>query len=228
MLQGAGVERGARVLDAGAGKGRTVAALRAAGYDATGIEPSQRGLDAASAAGRPVVRGELETHSDSALDAVVLWHVLEHIGSPGAALSRTREWLGNEGVVVVAVPNLASWQARLGGRSWMHFDVPRHRVHFTVAGLHALLRRSGFEPLRTSHFVWDQNPVGMWTAMLSAWLRLPPGYPFLLLKRAAPASPALLARLALGLPLAPAALLAETAAGATRRGGTIACIARHR
>src|SRR3712207_7784147 len=45
------------------------------------------------------------------------------------------------GALLVGVPNLDSLQARLAGSAWYHLDLPRHRTHFTVAGLHALLRR---------------------------------------------------------------------------------------
>ncbi len=42
------------------------------------------------------------------------------------------------GVVVVAVPNTASLQARAFGDRWFHLDLPRHLVHLSAA---ALLRR---------------------------------------------------------------------------------------
>ena len=43
------------------------------------------------------------------------------------------------GTLVVAVPNLGSVQARIGGDRWFHQDVPRHRTHLTPAGASALL-----------------------------------------------------------------------------------------
>src|SRR5436190_2159200 len=68
-------------------------------------------------------------------DAVVLWHVLEHLADPGEALRRIRRWLRPSGALVVAVPNLSSLQARIGGDRWFHQDVPRHRTQFSRAGL---------------------------------------------------------------------------------------------
>ena len=53
-----------------------------------------------------------------------------------------------------------------------------------------------------------------------------PGLPFHLLKRNARARPRDVALLALGVPLAPVAVLAEALAAAAKRGGTVAITAR--
>jgi SAM-dependent methyltransferase len=217
LLRRAGLPPGARVLDAGAGRGRLVAALRGAGYEASGIDPS--GRDEAVAA------RSIEAHSDSGLDAVVLWHVLEHFDEPAAALGRVRGLLRPGGLLLVGVPNLASLQARIAGEGWLHFDAPRHRVHFTAAGLRRLLERSGFRPGPEAHMVWEHNPASMWMALLGR-LGMTPGFPFHALKRNVEARPRDLALTVLGIPLLPVALALEAAAAATRRGGTIATVAR--
>ena len=216
LLRRAGVRPGARVLDAGAGRGRLVAELRRRGYDARGIDPSGRGTG--------VVTASIDEHEDSDLDAVVLWHVLEHLEDPAAVLGRVRGWLRPGGALLVGVPNAASLQAVLAGEGWLHWDAPRHRVHFTPAGLRAVFDRSGFELRSVSHMVWEHNPASMWMAVLSR-LGLPPGYPFHLLKRNVDVRPRDIALLGLGVPLAPVALAAEFGAAATRRGGTVAAVA---
>jgi SAM-dependent methyltransferase len=107
----------ARVLDAGAGQGRFVAGARAAGYDAAGIEPALRGVQRAALAGVPVRRASIERAEiePGSLDAVTLWHVLEHLEDPGEALTRISSWLVPGGGLLLGVPNLASLQARVAG-----------------------------------------------------------------------------------------------------------------
>lgn len=227
ILRRAGLAPGARVLDAGAGRGRLVAALRGAGYDARGIEPSARSAGMAQAAGEPVEQRPIEEHAEDGLDAIVLWHVLEHVDDPRATLERLRCWLAPGGLLLLGVPNAASWQARIGRDGWLHFDAPRHRSHFTPLGLELLLDRSGFAPGRVHHLVWEQNPHAMWMAMLTR-LGMRPGFPFHLLKRNIDPRPRDLALLGLGVPLGPVALAAELAAAAARRGGTVAALARAR
>jgi SAM-dependent methyltransferase len=217
----------ARLLDAGAGRGRFVASARAAGYTAFGIEPAVRGAQAARELGVEVAQAGIEDALIPAgsLQAVTLWHVLEHLDDPAAALVRIAGWLGPGGALLVGVPNLDSWQARVGGARWYHLDVPRHRVHFTPAGLAALLRRAGFEPVRTSHVLLEHNPFGMWQSALSA-LTSEPSYLYNLLKRNAPVRARDLALTVAFVPLAPLAALAELVAGLRGRGGTIAVLAR--
>ena len=227
ILDRAGLRPGARVLDAGAGTGRLVEALRRSGYEARGIEPSARSQAIARAAGRPVAQADIDSHRDDGLDAVVLWHVLEHLDAPAAALARAHGWLRAGGLLLVAVPNVESLQARIGGPGWLHLDAPRHRTHFSPRGLESLLASSAFDLLRTHHLVWEHNPAGMWMALLTR-AGMTPGLPFHLLKRNATPSPRDLALLAAGLPLAPLAVALEAAAGAGRRGGTIAAVARRR
>ena len=151
--------------------------------------------------------------------------MLEHLDDPRAALERARSWLRPGGVLLVGVPNIATWQARIAGTRWFHLDAPRHRVHFTPPGLEAALTSAGFEPPRLHHLVWEHNPGAMWMALLSR-IGMTPGFPFHLLKRNVDARPRDVALVALGVPLLPLALIAEVAAGALGRGGTVAAITR--
>ena len=224
ILRRTGTRRGARVLDAGAGSGRLVEALADAGFAAEGLEPSARSAGLAQAAGRAVRRQRIEDHNDAGVDAVVLWHVLEHLDDPLPVLEHVRGWLRPGGRLLVGVPNIDSDQARIAGAGWLHLDVPRHRSHFTPAGLDALLRRSGLEPLTTHHTVWEHNPAGMWMALLTR-AGMAPGLPFHLLKRNARARPVDVALLAAGVPLLPVAVAMELFAAASRHGGTIAAVA---
>jgi SAM-dependent methyltransferase len=220
--------RGARVLEVGAGDGKLVAAMRAAGLNARGIDPSPAACEAAVAAGVEVANvgvDEAEVEPGS-LDAVVVWHALEHFDDPLSSLRRARTWLAPGGALVVAVPNLASLQARIGGDRWFHQDVPRHRVHLTPAGATALLTRAGFATARIRHLLIEQNPLGMWQTLLNR-LTSERDYAFRLLKRDLPESGGTARRRDLAVTvvagplLAPVAALAELAAGIARRGGSI-------
>jgi SAM-dependent methyltransferase len=225
FLRRAGLQPGERVLDIGAGPGRLVAALNDAGMRAAGIEPSRRSAALARQSGLPVERRDLFEHADSNLDAAVIWHVLEHLDDPPAALVTVRGWLRPGGLLLVGVPNLASVQAEVAGEGWLHLDAPRHRVHFTADGLRRLLVRSGFEIVRTHHLVLEQNVHGMWFALLTR-LGMRPGFPFHFLKRNIDARGRDLALTALGIPLIPVAALLEGGAAVVHRGGTVAVVAR--
>jgi SAM-dependent methyltransferase len=219
--------RGLQLLDVGAGRGRFVAAARARGYDARGIEPSLRGAGAAASIGAPVERAGVQDAvvADGSLDAVTAWHVLEHLDDPGGALGRIAAWVRPGGALLVGVPNLGSVQAQVAGERWYHLDVPRHRAHFTLAGLDALLRAHDFEPVRTTHLLVEHNPFGMWQSLVNR-VTHQPSYLYNLLKRNARVFSLDLPITVAALAFAPLAAAAEAAAGIARRGGTIAVLAR--
>jgi SAM-dependent methyltransferase len=216
-----------RVIEVGSGRGRLVAALRSRGYEAVGIEPAGAAGEAASR-GLPVEPVALEDADfpPGEADLVVLWHVLEHLGDPHGALGRIRPWLRAEGHLVVAVPNLDSLQARIGGDRWFHQDVPRHRTQFTARGLELLMRRSGFAPAPARHLVMEQNWLGMWLTLLNR-LTIDRDVPFRFAKRdldygsRSEAARDALVSVVAGVPLIPIAVSLELLAGLARRGGTV-------
>ena len=214
----------ARILDAGAGRGRFVASARAAGYEASGIEPGRRdaGGDIDGVERISIEEARIEPGS---LDGVTLWHVLEHLDDPRLALRRIHEWLAPGGGLLVGVPNLNSLQARLGWPRWYHLDAPRHRTHFTPGGLERLLASEGFTTRRTYHVLLEHNPFGMWQTLLSAVTRNP-SYIYNLLKRNAPLRSWDLVIAVAAVPLFPLAAGLEALAGWMGLGGTVAVLAR--
>jgi Methyltransferase domain len=209
------------VLDVGAGDGALLDALRARGREAVGLEREP---------GRPEVReGDLAEEPEGTQAAIVFWHSLEHLQDPGAAIDRAPALLLDGGVVIVAVPNSASLQARAFGDRWLAIDLPRHLVHLSAAALLTRLRSADLQVERVSYlrggqvvFGWLHGIVGLLPGRPSLYdaLRRPAA-------RSAPMSTGIrfltLASAALVLPLAATAALAEVA---LRRGGTVYVEAR--
>lgn len=217
----------ARVIDAGCGRGRFVAAAAAAGYDSAGVEPTERGnFGARNMYGIELIQADIETApvTPGSCDVVSLWHVLEHVPDPGQIVDVLKDWLRPGGGLLVGVPNFGSVQARVARTRWYHLDLPRHRTHFTEAGLHALLARHGLVVVQSDHQMMEHNWFGMWQTAVSRFTSRP-SYFFHLLKRNAPVKSADLVISLLALPLVPLAILAELVSGARRSGGSIAVLA---
>ena len=208
------------VLDVGAGDGTLIDALRALGREATGLERNPTREDLSD---EPLeeVKGEWA--------AVVFWHSLEHLPSPGDAIRQAARLLLPGGVVVIAVPNNSSVQAQAFGDQWLHLDMPRHLAHLSTESLRRGLRDSGFKVERVSFVRGGQIMVG-W---LQGLVGLLPGQPDLYqaLRREGargvdqPASTRLLA-VAAGVVLAPVAAMASGAEIALGRAGTVYMEAR--
>jgi SAM-dependent methyltransferase len=137
------------LLDVGAGRGELGFVLARLGWQVTGLEPSAEACQQGRSRGLQLVEGTLCTADPAELgeayDAVVFQHSLEHVAEPKEDLARARELLREGGLLLLLLPNFDSWQRRAFGSAWLHLDLPRHRTHFTAAGLEQLLARSGFE-----------------------------------------------------------------------------------
>lgn len=144
-----------RVLDFGCGPGYLLDAFRRRGWEAQGAELDDRtAAHARSVLGLPVETGvgDRWPWPDRSFDAVVLWHVLEHLADPQATLARAHRVLRPGGVLMIGVPNFASPEARLARAGWFHLDVPRHLIHLEPGWLAAALEASGLEVRGRSFF----------------------------------------------------------------------------
>src|SRR5919202_5891427 len=142
-----------RLLDVGSGRGDLGVTLTARGWKGTGLEPSPEACPEARARGVPTIQGILTAAAQplpDGFDAVVFQHSLEHVAEPLDDLRAAARVLRPGGLVLISVPNFGSWQARRFGADWFHLDLPRHRSHFTAAGLETLLQRAGLEPCSSS------------------------------------------------------------------------------
>jgi len=94
--------------------------------------------------------GPLESLPDQQrFDVVVMNHVLEHVSDPQSLLKGALAHLKPGGVLHLAVPNVAAWEARLPG--WNSYE-PYHLLYFTPRTLRATAEKAGFEILEvTTH-----------------------------------------------------------------------------
>jgi hypothetical protein len=82
-----------------------------------------------------------------------------------------RSILKPHGIIVIAVPNLASLQSRATASSWLHLDAPRHLYHFTRSSITALLEREHFEVLRSWNLELEYGQVGWLQSFLTPLTR---------------------------------------------------------
>ncbi len=147
-----------RLLDVGAAGGAFVLEAREAGFAAQGLEPAPAfARHAREAVGVDVRDGRLEdlAGADETWDVVTMWHVLEHVPEPVAALRIVRDVLAPGGAVVLEVPNVESTAARMLGASWTHLDADAHVSHFGPATLRLALERAGLRVEWTGTVVHD-------------------------------------------------------------------------
>lgn len=139
--------RGGRILDVGCGDGRFLSEMVHRGWSGEGIETDPIAAELArQRAGVPIWETTLESavFEPGSFDAVSFLHVLEHVSDPRAVLRSARTVLRGGGTLLIAVPNVASFEASLFGSSWYHLDLPRHFWGFTPSSLRWLVNESLF------------------------------------------------------------------------------------
>ncbi len=152
---------GARLLDIGAGIGTFLSLARdTLACKVTGTEVSSMAVRVAQERyGIALLFGRVEDLQlpNGSFDIVTLWHVLEHLPSPGQTLDLCYHLLANGGWLAIAVPNdddarwwLVRRKAQLMRRQPpFRYEVPRphqevHLGQFTSQVLIGALRSRGF------------------------------------------------------------------------------------
>ena len=208
------------VLDVGAGDGTLVEAFVGRGREATGLEPYASG---------PHLRSAEIEEMTGIWSSVIFWHSLEHLRRPALALDHAAALLSPGGLLIVAVPNAASLQARAFGDRWLALDLPRHLVHLSPPALLSKIEALGLRVERVSYLRGGQVVFG-WVHGFVAQL---PGHPDLYdairrdeARRAAQGPARRLYTLAAAVVALPLALVATAVEVAARSGGTIYVEAR--
>jgi 2-polyprenyl-3-methyl-5-hydroxy-6-metoxy-1,4-benzoquinol methylase len=139
------------VIDYATGNGRfahaSLAAFRGANVTAVDYQPSPPPSLIKYANGKNS-RIEYKQITDTEYrnkkyDLIILRHVLEHTHHPVELVKFLSNLLTTEGIIYIEVPNLKSGCAKIFGKYWKGYYVPRHIFHFTKESLNEILRLAG-------------------------------------------------------------------------------------
>lgn len=144
----------ARLLDVGCATGGLFEALPPAwtrGY--VGVEPYEKAREAArERTGRPIL-GSLDDALGSVpdrWDLAILNQVLEHLRSPIEELRKIRQGCAEDGLILVATPNVNSLKRKLLGAKWSEYRNPTHLFAFRWTALRTCLHRAGWNAVERS------------------------------------------------------------------------------
>jgi SAM-dependent methyltransferase len=159
-----------RALDVGCATGVFLEALQRHGWEVHGVEPNAEAAAYARSRLRlDVFNGELVQARFPAcyFDLVTLWHVLEHVHQPRQMLLEAARITRPGGMLVLALPNPDSLEARLFGPFWAGWDVPRHLYIFPVPVISKMLRETGWHMFDT---VCLEGRMWLFNLSLRHWL----------------------------------------------------------
>ena len=139
---------GKKLLDIGSGTGYFLHHMQEKGYEVRGVEIDESARKATLEnfgirVNTPefFLNGQLEGN----VDVITLWHVLEHLHDLTGYMQAMHRQLSDDGVLLIAVPNHKSYDARHYGHYWAAYDVPRHLWHFSPKTVALLAKKNGFK-----------------------------------------------------------------------------------
>jgi SAM-dependent methyltransferase len=149
-------ERGnGRLLDVGTGFGFFLVEMKKRGWEAAGVEISQKAMDyARNILGLTIFCGPLEKAAlhDNDFDAVTAFYVIEHLSQPMAFLRECHRILKPGGLLLLRYPHTTPIKnfLRFAGIKNRLYDLPAHLSDFSPKMIQRCLERIGFEKCRHS------------------------------------------------------------------------------
>lgn len=157
------VSRGT-ILDYGCGTGMFLSVCKKAGWETYGMEPDDQARKIASEENLNLFsdKGRINTYiTDKKFNVITLWHVLEHVTDMDETLSFFKHRLDSKGVLIIAVPNHVSFDAKHYKEHWAAYDVPRHLHHFEKKTIKQLVESKGFQLRETLPMKFDSYYVSL-------------------------------------------------------------------
>lgn len=152
-----------RVLDYGAGTGYFANRMRRAGWNVEAIEPSDnaRAFAFAHFGIKMKTPADLTSFAEGSFDCITLWHVLEHVPDLHDKMEAFGRLLTDNGMMMLALPNRTSFDARHYGKDWAAWDVPRHLWHFSPIDVQRLAGEHGFTLVEIIPMYFDAFYISM-------------------------------------------------------------------
>lgn len=150
-----------KILDIGCGTGYFLKACQEVGWEVEGMEPDDKArLLATENIGKKVYK-QIEDINGKQFSVISLWHVLEHIHELDKTLTKIASLLQSKGTLIIAVPNIESYDALHYKEDWAALDVPRHLYHFRKEDMIRLIENQGFKLKEIKPMVFDSFYVSM-------------------------------------------------------------------
>ncbi len=137
-----------KILDIGCGNGRYLTSLKKQGWQTYGIEQNPGASKyARDELHLTVTTGDLLDckYQDKFFDVITMWHSLEHLYEPLPTLKETKRILRNDGLLVISVPNIDSFVAKIFKTYWYGLQLPIHLIAFTTDSITKMLDKAGFK-----------------------------------------------------------------------------------
>ena len=148
------------ILDLGAGTGDFLAEAKKNGWEVAGVEPNEGARKLAAEKGVRLLEDTSE-FSEHSFDVISMWHVLEHVPDLDEQIKELYRLLKPDGLLIIAVPNFNSDDAKKYSESWAAYDVPRHLYHFSKKAIKNIFGEYDFKLTSVKGLLFDSFYVSL-------------------------------------------------------------------
>ena len=151
-----------RLLEIGPGGGSFLKSIKGIGWEATGVEISSDmcnhikntyNIECLNKDINSLNDYEIKQFANDKFDIVVFWSSFEHLYDPKGALVLCRNFVKDNGKLVIFVPNADNLEERFLKKIDKNpVDVPRHLYHFNKSTINKLFDITGFKPVKMFNF----------------------------------------------------------------------------
>jgi 2-polyprenyl-3-methyl-5-hydroxy-6-metoxy-1,4-benzoquinol methylase len=149
-----------KLLDIGSGTGDFLSTCKKKGWNVFGVEPNKEARTISEDKNVTAVTDLLLLKEDR-FDVITLWHVLEHVENLLEYIEILKTKLKPDGVILIAVPNYKSFDAKHYKEYWAAFDVPRHLWHFSQESIKKLFSHVYMKVEKTIPMKFDSYYVSI-------------------------------------------------------------------
>jgi SAM-dependent methyltransferase len=143
-----------RLLEIGCGSGDLLIELARLGYITSGLDFSSVAVETARQTyGLDVTCGIIEDvdFQEGSFDAILMFHVIEHLTNPLSAMKQLRFWLKPGGALILGTPDVSAVSAKVLRECWQGYDFPRHMLVFEEKTINHIAKQAGFSTVDIFH-----------------------------------------------------------------------------
>lgn len=148
------------VLDFGCGTGTFLFRIKPFVKEARGIDLSEWSAEFA----KDNFEIEIDTRNlneisnyDNYFDIITMWQTLEHITNPIETIESLKKFLKPGGHLIIGVPNVNSFFAKVLGKKWSHYNADEHVLLFNTKTLSKFMGKMDFNIIKTYKLAYSFN-----------------------------------------------------------------------
>ena len=150
-----------KVLDIGCGTGDFLVACRKKSFYISGVEPNKKAREFTISKIKKVELKKSIYDLKEKYDVITMWHVLEHVPDLEKYILKLEALLKPKGVLIIAVPNYKSYDAKYYKQFWAGYDVPRHLWHFSKKSISLLFSKTSIKVTSIKPMKFDSFYVSL-------------------------------------------------------------------